>query len=249
MPAVFKQRIDRRVQSKGFTLVELLVVLGITAILAALLLPALAAAREKSKRAQCSSNMRQFLYAVHMYGNDNLDFLPSSSDNQGHSQTIRISNVTYTNLLTYAENPKVLSCPNFSFGNVPQFDELGVLIGYNYLGNVELGDAEGTTKGPDFWVPPKKLSDPGTNVILADANFWGAKLANHFTVVPHTKNGPRIQNGSSFVPSVVGKTSADLGADGGNVALLDYSVNWKFMQQMKTYRASSAAAGAFRANW
>jgi prepilin-type N-terminal cleavage/methylation domain-containing protein/prepilin-type processing-associated H-X9-DG protein len=97
---------------RAVTLVELLVVIGIIAILIALLLPALASAREAAKATQCLSNQRQNAMAIAMYVNESKGFLPPYRLTQGTPAQPVPHYMDYLTAFYYKEAVGSMLCPS-----------------------------------------------------------------------------------------------------------------------------------------
>ena len=110
------------VRRRGFTLVELLVVIGIMVMLMTLVLPSFQRVRLMAKRAACGSNLRQLIIAINTYAGENKGLLPphrlvpGTSPNParwwGIDQESRdLGEQPYGELFVYADNPGVFHCP------------------------------------------------------------------------------------------------------------------------------------------
>ncbi len=81
-------------RAKGFTLVELLVVISVIVLLITLLLPALKSAREAARAVKCMSHLRQFTVALRIYADEFEDFLPAATWPKGSGEKMEWQNQT-----------------------------------------------------------------------------------------------------------------------------------------------------------
>jgi prepilin-type N-terminal cleavage/methylation domain-containing protein len=234
----------RREAVRAFTLIELLVVIAIIAILAALLLPALAGAKEKGRRAACKNSMRQFTLAVHMYGNDNKDLVPSGASNvSAEDDHLPVLSTATSNAIVEYSSERMAHCPSFAEYFIAQQSQrllseqmYGYIVGYNYHGGHINTPWPPVTGFSGTWISPQGLTDDPDLVLISDMNDWSPGYGETFA--PHGPNGAVTSGGNYSNTGAGGLSSAAIGAAGGNVGLLDGSVSWKNISQMQTYRGS-----------
>ena len=208
-------RFSRQSESSGaFTLIELLVVIAIIAILAAMLLPALASAKERAKRTQCLNNLKQIGIGLTIYAGDNADKLFSprpigSSPPKFNPHALNDDSATESKSVsldpTQTNTPSIWVCPEVNNGLASYNTTTSPFqwqIGYQYLAGISMWfNAQGTFPS----LSPRKLSQ---------ANGRWVAAADDIVFEDGTAWRPNHHRGHTTYP------------DGGNHLTADGSVAW-----------------------
>jgi len=157
----------RRSRQSGFTLIELLVVIAIISILAALLLPALAKAKDKARAINCVSNLHQWGIQWNIYAGDNADSFPTGLGTDGQPDPNARSAWFNSLQLNNSQRRQIATCPAAVSTNW----DLTTPAGQGQFGGLATAFAFPTTTTGDAY----ENGEPGS---------YGANLWIYHTSVP-----------------------------------------------------------------
>lgn len=164
----------------AFSLVELLITVGVIALLAALLVPGVNSARDTAKTAKSISNLKQMGAAMHMFINDNNGMLPradgtDADGGQDWAQALRPYGASHRLPEPSMEQNPVMINPA---GVSVEYPAAGVKSSYCMNGNLQLNvpPPAGQSVAPVFAISLTKVEKPMQTVLFADSKHAGRAM-------------------------------------------------------------------------